>query len=202
MYGNTINSDYESNVSNDVDSTIKTRLDSWYKTNIEDKGLSEYVADSGFCNDRSIISGDGVSTSARTEYGVYARLNTYSPNLICSQSNDFFTVDNSKGNQALTYPIGLITGDELMLAGLKVSSINRRSYVYSTQTYWTMSPVYYDTGYSSARMLVMSSTNTIGYAMVNDRVTYGVRPVINLASDVEIESGIGTQNDPYKIKTA
>lgn len=89
-----------------------------------------------------------------------------------------------------------------MLAGLKVSSINRRSYVYSTQTYWTMSPVYYEAIYSSARMLVMSSTNTIGYAMVNDATTYGIRPVINLSIDVEIESGIGTQNDPYVIKTA
>ena len=30
----------------------------------------------------------------------------------------------------------------------------------------------------------------------------GVRPVINLKSDVEISGGIGTINDPYIIKTS
>ena len=30
----------------------------------------------------------------------------------------------------------------------------------------------------------------------------GIRPVINLASTVEIESGIGTANDPYVVKVA
>ena len=44
--------------------TIKTVLDNWYKTNIVDKNLEQYIADSGFCNDRSIYSGgDGVSTT-------------------------------------------------------------------------------------------------------------------------------------------
>ena len=36
------------------DSDIKKYLDSWYRQNIEEKGLSSYIADSGFCNDRSL----------------------------------------------------------------------------------------------------------------------------------------------------
>ena len=54
MYGSTLNSSYEETNANENDSDIKKYLDSWYKQNIEDKGLSEYIADSGFCNDRSL----------------------------------------------------------------------------------------------------------------------------------------------------
>ena len=112
MYGNTINQSYELNIKNEKDSTIKTKLDSWYKTNIVDKGLSSYIADSGFCNDRSITSGDGVSLTSITYYGPYQRYTNHTPNLHCPNQNDLFTVSNTKGNQALTYPIGLITSDE------------------------------------------------------------------------------------------
>lgn len=200
MYGNSFNTSYEQTHANENDSTIKTELDNWYKTNIVDKNLSSYIADSGFCNDRSLDSGNGVSTTVHTYFKGYRRYVNHEPSLICSQQNDLFTVENEKGNQALIYPIGLITVDELMLGGLSDGYLNRLSYTYSSSHYWTMSP----SAFIALETAVYEfSANSIGCAS-GSWVAYasGIRPVINLASDVEIESGIGTQNDPYIVKIA
>ncbi len=202
MYGNTFNSSYAETHANENDSSIKTQLDSWYKTNIVDKGYSEYIADSGFCNDRSLDSGDGVSTTANTYFKGYRRYVNHEPSLICpNASNDLFTVSNEDGNQALTYPIGLITVDELMLGGLANGYLNRLSYTYSSSHYWTMSPSFFNASDTGAGEFYAGSA---GYASHWGIVTYalGVRPVINLAADTPITGGIGTQNDPYIVKTA
>ncbi len=200
MYGNAFNNSYAETHANENDSSIKAVLDDWYKTNIVDKGFSNYIADAGFCNDRSLYEGDGVTTTATTRFGGYGRYVNHEPSLICPQQNDLFTVENVDGNQALTYPIGLITVDELMLGGLSDGYLNRLSYTYSSSHYWTMSPSYFHASYAAAIELVAYSTGFVNISH-NVTYTYGVRPVINLASTVEIESGIGTANDPYVIKT-
>ena len=198
MYGNTFNSSYAETHANENDSSIKTQLDSWYKTNIVDKGYSEYIADSGFCNDRSIYSGDGVSTTANTNFKGYRRYVNHEPSLICpNASNDLFTVSNEDGNQALTYPIGLITVDELMLGGLADGYLNRLSYTYSSTHYWTMSPRNFNATFTSASVFFAYSTGFAFGAWVTD--TRGVRAVINLKADTPITKGIGTVNDPYVV---
>ena len=198
MYGNTINESYEKNIANEMDGNIKTELDNWYKSNIEDKGFSEYVADSGFCNDRSLNEGDGVSLENNTNYGFATRYQSHTPTLVCPQQNDLFTVTNAKGNQALEYPIGLITADELMFSGLADGYLNRLSYTYSSNIYWAMSPRYFFAIYTAARIAVAHPSGYIYF--YNANYSYSVRPVINLASDVEISGGIGTSNDPYVVK--
>ena len=198
MYGSTLNTSYEQTHANDNDSGIKTQLDSWYKTNIVDKGYSEYIADSGFCNDRILDRGDGVSTTANTYFKGHRRYVNHEPSLICpNASNDLFTVSNEDGNQALTYPIGLITVDELMLGGLADGYLNRLSYTYSSSSYWTMSPSYFIATSTTAREFSAYST---GYAY-NGWVagTFGVRAVINLKADTPITGGIGTANDPFVV---
>ena len=200
MYGSTLNTSYEQTHANENDSSIKTQLDSWYKTNIVDKGYSEYIADSGFCNDRSLDSGDGVSTTANTYFKGYRRYVNHEPSLICpNASNDLFTVSNEDGNQALTYPIGLITVDELMLGGLADGYLNRLSYIYSSSNYWTMSPRHFDATDTAAFEFTAYSAGYAGHGFVT--IAYGVRAVINLKADTPITKGIGTVNDPYVIKT-
>ena len=205
MYGNTFNSSYAETNANENDSDIKKYLDSWYKQNIEDKGLSEYIADSGFCNDRSLSTrvnnGDGVQTTGNhTYYAGYDRYTGHSPILTCPNAiNDLFTTNTSDtGNKALTYPIGLITVDELMLGGLSDGYMNRLSYTYSSYSYWTMSPsIFYVTNTTANEFYA----NSVGFAY-NSWVTisYGVRAVINLKSDVQISGGIGTANDPFVVQ--
>ncbi len=195
MYGNTINQSYELNVKNEKDSTIKTKLDSWYKTNIVDKGLSSHIADSGFCNDRSITSGDGVSLTSTTYYRLHQRYTNHTPSLLCPNQNDLFTVENTKGNQALTYPIGLITSDELAYAGMSSGYLNRLVYLYANMLTYTMSPIRFFSG--SSWVWNITGSGAIDYASVTDKGH--IRPVINLNGNVEIFGGIGTSSDPYVI---
>ena len=199
MYGNTFDISYEQTHANEQSSAIKTELDNWYQTNIVGKNLSSYIADPGFCNDRELVSGNGVKDSVDTYFKGHERYVNHTPSLVCSQQNDLFTVENEKGNQALTNPIGLITGDELMLGGFSDGYLNRLSYTYSSSHYWTMTPSYYEAAYSVARGI---GVHTEGYAYFFwISSPYGIRPVINLASNVEISGGIGTKNAPFVIKT-
>ena len=130
---------------NTNDSTIKTYLDNWYQTNISGTENEQYLADNIFCNDRSFAS-DNSGTGAGVSKTYYNWFNWHASksNLKCPQQNDAFTVsDTTNGNGALTYPIGLITTDEAVLAG-GWSSSNRGYYLYSGSWYWASSPFGFD----------------------------------------------------------
>ena len=198
MYSNTLNSSYEDTIANDNDSTIKTKLDRWYKTNILDTGYSSYIADSGFCNDRSLSSGDGFNST--TVYAAKDRFTNSTPIFTCLNSNnDLFTLDgNNKGNSALTYPIGLITMDELIFSGVVSGYLNTMSYLHSDSTYWTMTPIQYREAENASRVALYSENGTLGYSVIKNK--YSILPVINLKADTEITRGIGTKNDPFIVK--
>ena len=203
MYGSTLNTSYDKTTANENDSNIKKELDNWYKTNILGTSNESVIAAAGFCNDRSIYSGNGYSTTgSNTNYGPWKRYyGTKQPTLKCAQTNDLFTLSTStKGNKALTYPIGLITVDELMMSGYADGYINKSAYTYSTSYYWTMSPSYFIVTNSAAYEFFL---NSAGYPNGYGWVTYshGVRAVINLSSDTQISGGIGTSSSPYEIVT-
>lgn len=203
MYGSTLNTSYEKTNANENDSNIKKELDNWYKTHILGTSNESVIADAGFCNDRSLSSGDGYSTTGSlTYYGPYSRYyQTKQPTLKCTQTNDLFTLSTSiKGNKALTYPIGLITVDELMLSGYADGYINKSAYTYSTSHYWTLSPSTFNV---SALVANEFDLNSEGYPHGYHYVAYefGVRAVINLSSEAQISGGIGTSSSPYEIVT-
>ena len=220
MYGTVGASTYEDTHANINDSTIKDYLDNWYKTNIEDKSLSSYISDTLFCNDRSLLQeepfeysnwnynqlGYGLEATAYRWFGdpSYAQpgydaiLINY-PRLTCSQQNDRFTVnDEILGNGNLTYPIGLITADEVYLAGA-TDMPNSGYYLYTGNMYWTMSPTGLEENVMSIRAVDMNGvsawTNTDGDYAGNP---FGVRPTINLKAD-SLKVGSGTANDPYRV---
>ena len=192
MYGTAGSSTYEDTHANTNDSTIKAYLDNWYKTNIEDKGLSSYISDTLFCNDRSFNSGTGIGASV-TYYRWYRSSNGI--RLTCPNQNDRFTVnDELIGNGDLTYPIGLINTDEVYLAG-GYSASNSGYYLYTGNYYWTMSPVYFSGGYAHVRFV-----SSGGFGDSDDRVNnlIGVRPTLNLLPD-SLKVGSGTADDPWRI---
>ena len=200
MYGATGSSTYAATHANTNNSTIKTYLDTWYENNIKGTTNEQYIADNLFCNDRSFASnnrGTGAGTSS-TNYRWYNFADNSNNNkmvLTCPQKNDAFTVrDTSKGNGALTYGIGLVTTDEVVLAG-GWNSDNHNYYLYSGQSYWTMSP--YSAGGDFARERLVRSD---GYADGTNNVfiTYGTRPVFNLSSEI-LKNGNGTVSDPYHL---
>ena len=194
MYGTPGSSTYNATHTNTNNSTIKTANDNWYKTNIVDKNYSQYVADAIYCNDRSLSSGTGIGTT-NTEYMAYNRVSTNkTPSLKCTQANDKFTITSSLGNGDLTYPVGLITADEIAYAGGKYSISNSSYYLYSGQFYVTMSPLDFADDFSY--VWVMHSTGYLFNVTVNGSL--GLRPVISLKSDTTF-SGNGSINQPFEI---
>ena len=196
MYGTAGSSSYSATHTNTNDSTIKGVLDSWYEENLID--YSTYLADTGFCGDRSLSSGTGIAETT-TYYGAYNRLyNNKTPQFACPQSNDLYTTSSSnKGNKALEYPIGLITADEVAYAG-GVNKSNINYYLYTGNYYWTMSPWLF-AGSNANEWLVISDGVLAGYGVLN---SLGARPVINLKSGIEITSGDGTIGNEYIIKVS
>ena len=193
MYGTPGASTYEETHKNTNSSTIKTELDKWYQNNLIN--YSSLISDSGFCGDRSISKGLGYAQNF-TFYNIYTRI-ANGPQFKCPQTNDLYTTTTSnKGNKSLTYPIGLITADEVIYAGGISSGSNY--YLHSGSSYWTMTP------YGAAARAITAYTAGFGgeleyYSNVNSES--GIRPVINLKLNVRITSGDGTKTNPYTIKT-
>ena len=202
MYGNHDGATFDKVHTNTTSSTIKTTVDNWYKTNIVDKGYSGYVSNTvGFCGDRTLTSGDGISTSVYSFFGPYKRFQAKSPQFTCpNKERDLYTTtDSSIGNKALTYPVGLVTYDELVFAGMDYDHVNKLAWVYSTQHYWTMSPSYFDATNGHAIEWLQNSAGYLGNWGVAGTVC--ARPVINLKPDVKITGGTGTANDPFVVNT-
>ena len=180
-------------------STIKGVLDEWYQSNLS--GVSDKIdGNAGFCGDRTPSKGTGIGAgTSATEYAAYNRMYTNkTPSFECQNDSDLYTTSGSaQGNKALIYPIGLITVDEVSFAG-GVSNIGNSSYyLYTGQHYWTITP--FDYPYASVFFVYLNgnfSGNYRNYVAWNEP---GVRPVINLKSDVTISSGTGTETDPYII---
>ena len=196
----------EQSQSNDVNSTIKKYLDNWYKNNL-DSHTDKLSSNTTFCNNRT-ISNKTSGTYTNEGYGMhptvyglerytnYANQGKLGPDLSCPL-NDSFNVKGTNGNEKLTYPVGLITADEAMMAGGINGYINMLYYLYTGQNYWTMSPSRFFEGYFISNNLCVLSSGEINGNDVWNWV--GVRPVINLDPDKITFTGNGTMQDPYVI---
>ena len=187
---------YADAVTNNTNSTMKNTLDTWYKNNLIN--YTSYLDDEIFCNDRSLSSGSGYLIASTTTYGAYGRLYyKKTPNLKCPQNNDKFKVSNERAK--LDYPISLITVDEVAMAGGVYNTENSSYYLYNGQYFWTLSPSLFVSDYSLAEVWSISPLgNLISWSGVY--FSFGIRPVINLKSDVKISSGDGTSIAPYIVK--
>ena len=193
-------------------STIKQTIDKWYVgTTLEKDAATKSLVsqDQIFCNDRSASTSDVTysntnyttltswnSTGLDYYYGARGRLNnSKSPILTCPEESDKFTVNTSNGNGALTYPVGLITADEVAMLGGKFETGNSTYYLYTNQYYWSGSPIIFRSSGDAGEFGVDSS----GY--LNTYFVYsalGVRPVVSLSSKAKL-SGSGTYNDVYTV---
>ena len=185
---------------NGNDSSIKKNIDSWYSSNLSK--YSKLLSDSGFCGDKSLNSGDGVSSDKDSIYASSDRLTNSIPSLNCSnKERNLYTVSTSNyGNKTLSYPIGLISLDELMLAGLNVNNLNRLTWAHSNTDYFTMTPSYYY-HYECGYVMFYDTNGIISNVGCTKYPKRGIRPVINLKSNVKISGGIGTANNPFVVDT-
>ena len=185
---------------NTTNSTIKTIIDNWYKDNLN-TNYGKYLSTTAvYCNDRS--------TSDNTNFGAYTRLGTNkTPSYDCATTEDKFTVDSSTGNGKLTYPIALMTADEVSFAGGLYGTNAPTWYYYNSAKgsstgdtlWWLLSPSYWDGSY--ALVFTVYGSSYPGY--LNDNSVYiagGVRPAISLKSCIKYSTGNGSASDPYTIK--
>ena len=186
---------YADAVTNTTSSSIKTTLDTWYKNNMT--AYTSYLADTTFCNDRSVTSGSGYLTTPTTFYGAFNRLyNRRTPSLKCAQANDKFTLTNE--STKLDYPVSLITADEASMAGGVYNIANSNYYLYNGQYTWTLSPSYFYSYNSHAYVWdVLPSGGLYDGSIVT--ASFGARPVINLKADTQITKGDGTVLNPFVV---
>ena len=183
-------------------SAIKGVLDQWYQNNLTSVA-DKIDGNAGFCGDRqpstseSTSNGSGGTGTIETYYGAFIRLYiNKAPTFECKNESDLYTTNGStNGNKALTYPIGLISADEVAYAGGVVGIANQSYYLYTNQYYWTMSPFYFY-GSDAGVFVVSNDGNLSGYYVIDPS---SVRPVINLKANVTIQSGDGSSTNPYVI---
>ena len=185
---------------NTTNSTIKTIIDKWYKDNLN-TNYGKYLSTTAvYCNDRS--------TSDNAYFGAYTRLITNkTPSYDCTATEDKFTVDTSTGNGKLTYPIALMTADEVSFAGGLYGANTPTWYYYNSvngsstgsKFWWLLSPL--DSSTSGSSMFIVRGSSNPG--RLNYNYVYsnnGVRQALSLKSCVKYSSGDGSANEPYTIK--
>ena len=208
MYGE--NDDTLANArTNTTDSTIKTAIDNWYAGNMT--SYTKYLSTTAvYCNDRNLNTGSEYGATFRDNfhYAPSGRArSTYKPTYDCTEVSDAFSVDNTSAK--LTYPIALMTGDEIMRAGGKYGSgftspyawfyLNSADGSITGLTYWwLLSPHHWRGDY--AYVLSLHGSNGPGQLDLEGVPNAnGVRPVISLKSNVLYKSGDGSANSPYEI---
>ena len=163
---------------------------------------TDQLEDTVWCNDRSIYNGplkgkdEDSSTNNYTKFASRGRNEVlYQPSLECVNKLDQFTVSEEKGNGALTYPVALLTGDELTLAGHGWSGYSSSSYLYTNKYWWALSPSNFY--YSHAYGLHVDSSGILNYYYVD--YSFGVRPALVLLPGTKITSGDGSMSSPFVV---
>ena len=208
MYGE--NDDTLANArTNTNNSTIKTAIDNWYASNMT--SYTKYLSTTAvYCNDRTEQTSGTYNIGSKFGYAPRARVNTnYAPTYDCTETSDAFSGSNTSAK--LTYPIALMTVDEIMRAGGKdITSLtspyawyylNSANGSITGDTVWQLlSPC--DWGGSYAFVFVVRGSSSPGSLSNGYGVSYsgGVRPVISLKSDVLYKSGDGSAESPYEIQ--
>ena len=204
-YGTPGSSTHAATHANTNKSTILNNLETWYNTNL--KTYESVIANTVWCNDKTNVTdttynpefgdtptGLGYGTN-RTYYGATQRLirggkyggiaGGTGPSLKCNG-------ELSK----ITSKVGLITADELALAGCTYAKKNTTTYLQENATdtpWWSLSPDYF-TG-SDAYVWNVIDGSLIGFNVGN---TYGVRPSISLKPTTNV-TGEGTSSSPFII---
>ena len=189
-------------------SDIKTYLEDWYANYTDLNATGTKITDQIYCNDRTASTSSSgatgeisswTSTGTAYYYGAGNRIlgagSSPTPTLICANANDKFSTTTTKGNGKLSYPVGLITADEVNMAGADNQyNSNSSYYLYTYDWYWAGSP--YGFGGGDAREFGVFDGGSLGWSYVYGDVV--VRGVVSLSSESKL-LGSGTYNDVYVV---
>ena len=178
-----------------IDDTSSDTLRGWYNNTIVNGGYESYVVDSLFCMDTE----GGNATSSGTQTSVFY----FAPYQRVGVDTALYDPDfNCPANDQLIEKVGLLTADEYIFAGGAFRVSNTSFFLNDggiSNSWWTMSPAYYDSGLSTVGLFMVYSNGSItdwpdGNTIKN---SYGIRPVITVNGNYTI-TGDGTSSNPYK----
>ena len=202
-YGTVGASTYDATHANTNKSTILTNLEAWYNDNL--KNYEKVIDDTVWCNDKTNVTDTSYDPWSITPNGLgYAKNVTYYgaiQRLVGTSGSAGGTGPSLKCNGELSKinsKVGLITADELALAGYAYNISNTTTYLQenATDTYWwSLSPHYFN-GVDAGVWGVRGSSGYFGNSFVSN--TNGVRPSISLKSTTNV-TGEGTSSTPYII---
>ena len=203
-YGTAGASDYATTHANINNSTILNNLETWYNNNL--KKYEKVIADTVWCNDKTNVTDTTFDPWTMTPNGLgYGTNNTYygaaqrliirrgggtGPSLKC---NGELSKINSK--------IGLITADELALAGYARGLQSTTTYLQENATndnWWSLSPSGFSGSSAAVWFVYGGSSGRFSNTVVSNG--NGVRPSISLISSATISGGKGTSEEPYVVK--
>ena len=204
-YGTPGSNTYEATHANTNNSTILTNLETWYTNNL--KTYESVIDDTVWCNDKTNVTDTSYNPSSyggnATGLGYGTNVTYYgaTQRLVGTSGSAGGTGPSLKCNGELskiTSKVGLITADELALAGYAYGLQNSTTYLQenATDTYWwSLSPNHFDGG--RAYVWGVYGSNG-GFYSYNVNITYGVRPSISLKSTTNV-TGEGTSSSPFII---
>ena len=170
--------------SNKTSSKVKQEVDTIWSTLFSN--YTKYLENTDWCNDRTFYSGSLKSKDSVIDDNYFMNSRYNKPSIVCTNSNDRLSVGNG-----LTYPVALLTRDELDLGGTYLTT--------SSYNYWTLSPDEVDYYYLGIRYISMYINKiSIKRNYVTDE-NY-IRPAISLMHDIKVEDGDGTASNPYILK--
>ena len=191
---------------NETDSFIKKEVDTWYKNALGNTVYDAMVNGGRFCSDSSGYKNASEYDISEEKMGNLTEVYMYS-----SMGDRLANFQkNSPGNNAPTLKCpsteetyggsyrlkaGLITADELTLAGESMMVLGN-SYLNPGESdywYWSMSPAVFN----NDRAIVWLEFERLFSNFVD--YNYAVRPVINVTTDNGFTSGDGTASNPYVI---
>ena len=203
-YGTVGASDYATTHANTNNSTILTNLEAWYNNNL--KTYESVIDDNVWCNDKTNVTDETYDPWNYTPNGLgYAKNVTYygaTQRLVSTSGSAGGTGPSLKCNGELSKinsKVGLITADELALAGYAYAKNNTTTYLQenATDTYWwSLSPDGFD-GVGAYVWCVDGGNSNFVSSNVN--IAVGVRPSISLKPSTNV-TGNGTSEDPYIVK--
>lgn len=196
-------------------------LNEWYKNKFTVFGsntinYSDYISKGTiFCNNKAKYQSTNYYQSRELAPLFSRTSDIYDDNnvsnlitLRCENKNDRFAINERN----IFYPIGLLTAQDVVLAGGYLdlgdedyykggpngSIENSDFYLFSENSYWTMSPLSDD-----GKVIYFRNDGSYHGVLQGDAATssYAIRPVISLNQNVVISSGDGTANSPYIVRT-
>lgn len=184
---------------NTKDSTIKGVVDEWFRNNL--LNYLDYLEDTPFYNERDGAVGDNYPFNFAPSIRIWGLVFSEEADAVkratiklgATNKEDIFTVSSEIGNGALTYPVGLITSDELLMAG---------SLLASSSHYYTLSPSRYSHGGIPVMIAALAVKDGYGFGIGDgywDGTLGGVRPVLSLKKGSLYSSGDGSVQSPYVI---